>query len=232
MRSRHADRFCHDSHAPRYDENVRRESDPIRAGYASVLSWVASRIRPGSRVLDLGAGTGNLDILLPQVGALVCVDVSTRMLDLAKEKLRPLGTASFVVDDLLSYCSTTAETFDHVVSTYAIHHLTDEEKHELFRCLPRIVSPGGTAVFGDLMFTDEADKALISERHRVLGTGVDEDIQDEYFWNIEVARTALSGLRWRAEARRFSELSWAVEASRAPTTASGEGAPSDARTCR
>jgi putative AdoMet-dependent methyltransferase len=215
MRSRHSERFCHDPDAQRYDADVLRETDPIRAGYADVLSWVASRVRPGSRVLDLGAGTGNLDRLLPPLERLVCVDVSPRMLDVAKEKLRGIDGVGFVIDDLLSYCASTTEVFDHVVGTYAIHHLTDGEKRELFGCLPRIVADGGTAVFGDLMFADEADKARICERHRELGTGVDEDASDEYFWNIEDARTGMARLGWVLEARRFSELSWAVEAGRA-----------------
>jgi putative AdoMet-dependent methyltransferase len=183
VRSRYAEYFCHDSDASRYDSDVPRDSHPIRQGYAAVLSWVASRVRPNSRVLDLGAGTGNLDLLLPPLGKLVCVDVSTRMLDIAREKLRCAGDVSYVIDDVLSYCSTTTEVLDHIVSTYAVHHLTDDEKHELLCSLPRVVESGGTAVFGDLMFADEIEKARISERHRERGTGIDEDIRDEYFWN-------------------------------------------------
>jgi putative AdoMet-dependent methyltransferase len=211
MRSRYAEHFCHDADASRYDGDVLRESHPIRRGYSSVLSWVASRVRRDSRVLDLGAGTANLDVRLPPFRRLVCVDVSARMLEIGRGKLSGLPCVSFVVDDLLSFCSTTTDVFDHIVSTYAIHHLTDGEKSELLRCLPRLLERGGRAVFGDLMFADEREKARITERHRELRTGIDEDIADEYFWDIERTRTQMDGQEWRIEVQRFSELSYGIE---------------------
>lgn len=108
----------------------------------------------------------------------------------------------------------TTKVFDHIVSTYAIHHLTDDEKHELLRSLPRVVERGGTAIFGDLMFADDDEKARISACHREQGTGIDEDIKDEYFGNIEDTRTVLARQGWRVETQRLSELSWAMEVRR------------------
>ena len=92
MRSRHADYFNHDEDAPGYDADVADESSPIRAGYAAVLGWVIERagIGAGSRVLDLGAGTGNLSGRIAACGELVCVDVSGKMSALAAPKLAHL----------------------------------------------------------------------------------------------------------------------------------------------
>jgi SAM-dependent methyltransferase len=93
MRSRHADRFNHDEDAPEYDLDVRNEEDPIRAGYAELLEWVAreASIGPDARVLELGSGTGNLTALLPPARELLCVDISGAMTHLAREKLARRG---------------------------------------------------------------------------------------------------------------------------------------------
>ena len=59
-----------------------------------------------------------------------------------------------VKDDLLSYAANPDRVFDIVVSTYALHHLTDEEKGVLFDTLWSRIRPGGKAIFGDLMFAE------------------------------------------------------------------------------
>jgi hypothetical protein len=54
MRSKYADYFNHDADAAGYDQDVQNERDPIRAGYRAVLRWVADKVKPHSRVPDLG----------------------------------------------------------------------------------------------------------------------------------------------------------------------------------
>ena len=77
MRSRHVDRFNHDSEAGGYDSDVSDESNPVRNGYAATLDWVIEHASAGRNdtVIDLGAGTGNLAQRLGPVARLVCVDV-------------------------------------------------------------------------------------------------------------------------------------------------------------
>ena len=58
MKSEFADKFNHDEDAPDYDQDVRNEADPIRAGYDALLNWVAAQTgtaRSG-RILELGSG--------------------------------------------------------------------------------------------------------------------------------------------------------------------------------
>src|SRR5262249_40322620 len=133
MRSRHADTFNHDADAPGYDADVVDESQPIRAGYAALLDWIAvnAAIEPRHCVLELGAGTGNLTRRLPHAARIVAVDVSSEMLAIAQTKIaRPI---EWVRGDLLQYFDEHADRFDRFVSTYAIHHLVADEKVALFR---------------------------------------------------------------------------------------------------
>ena len=97
MRSKHVDEYNHDEDADGYDADVAEEGDPIREGYKAVLDWViqAADIHPGSRVLELGSGTGNLTARIPACAELVCVDISGRMEEIARPKLGPSDAAQF-----------------------------------------------------------------------------------------------------------------------------------------
>jgi putative AdoMet-dependent methyltransferase len=213
MRSRHIERFNHDAEAPGYDADVRNEADPIRAGYSALLDWVVASAAagPSETVTDLGAGTGNLAARLGPVGRLVCVDASTKMLDLARAKL-PSAT-EYVVADLLEYAGDGERDLDVVVSTYAIHHLTGDEKSVLFRALAGRLRSGGRFVAGDLMLASpEAAEDLRAE----IGADVlDELLAEEFPWYVDAATDSLAAagfadITWR----RFSALSWGVSARR------------------
>jgi tRNA (cmo5U34)-methyltransferase len=211
MRSEHVDRFNHDLEAPGYDADVRNEEDPIRAGYAAVLDWVVAQATagPADTVADLGAGTGNLAARLGPVARLVCVDASTEMLALAAPKLPP--ATEYVVADLLEYVSAGPRDLDVAISTYAIHHLTTDEKATLFRSLAARLRPGGRFVAGDLMLADRAAAADVADEvsAEVLG----ELLAEEFPWFVDedggaLAAAGFHDVRWE----RFSPLSWAVSA--------------------
>lgn len=216
MRSRFADKFNHDEDAPGYDADVLNEEHPVRAGYNAVLNWVAAVTTAGPEVsiLELGAGTGNLSVRLGSFRELVCVDVSKKMIEIGKKKLEGHEGITWVEDDLLSYAGSTDRIFDNVVSTYAVHHLTAEEKRALFDHLWARIRPGGKAVFGDLMFADRTARDTILERYRVEDPELYEDLRDEFPWDLEESTLALRKKGFRVLVRQFSELSWGIEAAR------------------
>ena len=152
MRSSHIDLYNHDEDAATYDQDVLRSEDPMREGYAEVLDWVARNagITQDSTVVELGSGTGNLTARLPQCRSLVCVDVSAEMTRIAKQKLRGASHVSYVQADILEYFDAAPPLFDVAISTYVVHHLTQQEKELLFDQLVQRLLPGGCALFGDL----------------------------------------------------------------------------------
>jgi len=217
-RSANADIFNHDPDAATYDKEVRNETDPIRTGYRDVLRWVIRHadITPTSRVLELGSGTGNLSALIASCGELVCVDVSEKMEAVAKCKVGHLVNRRFIKADILEVFTQELGKFDVVISTYAVHHLTDQEKRQLFALLVDRLLPSGRAVFGDLMVQnsfekDEMIRLYLAKGHRATA----QAIREEFFWLLDAATADLNDLRFKVEAERLSDLSYGVIAQKA-----------------
>ncbi|HXF60291.1 MAG TPA: class I SAM-dependent methyltransferase [Caldilineaceae bacterium] len=221
MQSRYGALFNHDPWADNYDLDVQNERDPVRTAYGEVLAWTVAQaaIGPGDVVVDLGAGTGNTALLIPQAAAIICVDLSARMIELARPKLAHRPEVRFVQADLLGFFDDLdfgaefgAPAFDALVSTYAVHHLTEDEKDELFHRIARHLRPGGRAAFGDLMVLNRAERDRLVDYYRELGDAdTVEGLTEEFFWIVEgiERRFADAGLAVTA-LRRFSTLSWGV----------------------
>ncbi len=104
--------------------------------------------------VDLGAGTGFVALALAQLtDSVLAVDISPVMAEslaaqAARDGLRNVGTA---VADLRTF-RLPAASVDLVVSSYALHHLRDEDKRTLVAEAARWLRPGGRIVVADMMF--------------------------------------------------------------------------------
>ena len=129
------------------------------AGYKDVLGTIFRIImeKPEAAVLDLGFGTGTLTTKLYENGCTIYgQDFSARMIQLAAEKMpgAHLYQGDFargLVEPLL------AQRYDFIVATYALHHLTDEQKVKLLHDLRRRLNPGGRILIGDIAFETRAE---------------------------------------------------------------------------
>ena len=210
MRSRHADDFNHDDDAPYYDTDVADETQPVRAGYRSVLKWIGDSVAPGSTVLDLGSGTGNTILALPADCHVTAVDVSRHMTDRARAKLRD-RSVDYHIQDVLEFvdCSS-LEQYDAVVSTYALHHLMPGERRDLFALLHARTKDAVQILVGDLMYKDEPDRARILAKYSKAHPDVAEGFDEEFYWAVDETTRDLSRIGWVTTWKRFSDLSWAV----------------------
>lgn len=140
-----------------YDASVQlsEESDTYPfAGYKTVLNFIYEQVRKGSgtRVLDIGFGTGVLTEKLYRDGYTITgIDFSRRMIEIAQQKM---PEAALICHDFsqgmpksLADC-----TYDAIVCTYAIHHLTDDQKSDFILELKKHLSPGGKILIGDVSF--------------------------------------------------------------------------------
>lgn len=129
------------------------------AGYKRVLGLIYETImkKTAPRVLDIGFGTATLTARLYEQGCEVYgQDFSARMLELAREKMPQahLYQGDFskgLVEPLAK------EQYDFIVSTYAMHHLTDEQKIDFMRALFARLAPGGQLLIGDVAFETQEE---------------------------------------------------------------------------
>jgi tRNA (cmo5U34)-methyltransferase len=132
-----------DAVAGSYDEGRRRLVPCLDDFYGTAVELAVRRLGPRPRILDLGAGTGLLSQLLATArpdAEFVLVDAAPDMLAVATGNLR----ATLRVQDLRDPLP--PGPFDAVVSALAIHHLTDDEKHDLYRRIVDVLVPAGVFV--------------------------------------------------------------------------------------
>ena len=147
---------------------ARADGIPHRTeGEGVLLSFVP---RTARRILDLGTGDGRLLALLriDRPGAEgVAVDFSPTMLAAARERFREVAAVRVVEHDLDEPLPPLGK-FDVVVSSFAIHHCTDERKRSLYGEIFGLLEPGG--VFLNLEHVASATPALHQRFLDALGT--------------------------------------------------------------
>ena len=105
-----------------------------------------ARIEPGQRVLDLGCGTATLTILIKQThptAEVVGLDGDPKILAIAEAKAAQAGVKLALDHGLAFEMPYPDQSFDRVVSSLVIHHLTTENKRRTFKEIYRILRPGG-----------------------------------------------------------------------------------------
>ena len=149
-REEHAARF--DEYAPDYDES---QDSPE---YRTCVSLVVEHARPDAddTVLDLGCGTGAIGLALADdAGRVVGRDISEGMLERAREKAAERGIETVDFGEGSFREPNVGESVDIVVSNFAMHHLSDDEKREAVD----VVADLGARrfVLGDVMLFGEPD---------------------------------------------------------------------------
>ena len=146
----HAARF--DEAAATYDDQG-NDTEEYRACVSLVVEAAGAVLDEDATVLDLGCGTGAVGLRLAgDAGRVVGRDISDGMLSRAREKATEAGLSNVefgegrfrspnVPDDV---------DVDVVVSNFAMHHLSDDEKREALDAIADL--DPDRVVLGDVMF--------------------------------------------------------------------------------
>jgi SAM-dependent methyltransferase len=174
---------------------ARADKIPHRVeGETVLLQFIPRDVR---RILDLGCGDGRLIALLridrPQAEA-VALDFSQTMLESARARFGNDPKIS-IIDHNLDDPLPALGQFDAVVSSFAIHHCTDERKKSLYAEIFELLMPGGA--FYNLEHVAPGSPELHARFLRALNiTPADEDpsnkclsVETQIAWLREIGFT-------------------------------------------
>jgi ubiquinone/menaquinone biosynthesis C-methylase UbiE len=146
-------------------------------GFDQVRDRLVAIADPGiaDACVDLGAGTGFVALAIaPLVGSVLAVDISPGMAESLAERATRAGMENVrtEVADLRTFTMPAASA-DLVVSSYALHHLRDEDKRALVAGAARWLRPGGRIVVADMMFgrgTTRRDRKILRDKVTALAS--------------------------------------------------------------
>ncbi len=140
----------------RVAERYARRPVADEAAYQRKLEVTRGYLRPEMEVLEFGCGTGSTALVhAPQVKRILAIDISARMIEIARDKAAAAGVENVVFEQAaIDGFSAPEGRFDAVLGLSVLHLLDD--KAAVIAKVHRMLKPGGifvssTACLGDTM---------------------------------------------------------------------------------
>jgi ubiquinone/menaquinone biosynthesis C-methylase UbiE len=165
---RDEDATIYDAIAPGYDRFAGPWNESFaKSALARLDDILAKRLKPGCRVLDAGCGTGERVrklLNLVDVGEIVALDSSPKMLDMARRKIAD-RRVRFVEGDVRQL-PFTDNTFDAVISTWVLE-LFDAPR-QIVQEFIRVINVEGFAAYSFITLPRESAEEMTDEFSRQL----------------------------------------------------------------
>ncbi len=134
----------------RSDEDSRlSRSQAARVEFLTTVRCIEEHLAPGSRILDIGAGTGAYSLYFAEKGHRVsALELADSNIAVFRSKLRPGLPVELVQGNALDLCRYPDAAFDAVLVFGPLYHLHSEE--DRLRCIQeakRVCKPGGMLFF-------------------------------------------------------------------------------------
>jgi SAM-dependent methyltransferase len=166
---------------------------------------------PGSRVLELGAGTGRATKFLARAaGRVVAFDVLPEMIAVARRRLATAPNVSLLVADMRGIAFRSSFDLIAAVDDPFVHLITDDDRDRAFASAARHLAPAGRFVLDAAWLSPErraaADGAgLAIERSERGGLRVRET------WRCDLeTRVCIASFEYRLQGRRVEQASFAA----------------------
>lgn len=128
-----------------YDEEGRLLSKHGQVEYLTTMRYIEKYLRPGMRILEVGAATGRYSHALAQMGYRVdAVELVQHNIDLFKENTKPGENVTICQGDARDLSFIEDDTFDLTLILGPMYHLfTVEDQKQALREAIRVTKPGG-----------------------------------------------------------------------------------------
>ncbi|MFD1708137.1 class I SAM-dependent DNA methyltransferase [Siminovitchia sediminis] len=200
-----------DAWSATYDETVGGGDNEYREvflHYEQILEEVAKNSK--GYIVEFGVGTGNLTEKLVRRGLQVYgIEPSKGMRVKATEKLPNIP---IVKGDFLLFPPPEFKP-DTIVSTYAFHHLKDEEKRAAIAKYSQMLGDSGKMVFADTVFLDEkAKQDMIKEAQKKKFYRLAADLKSEYYTTIPFLEEICKEYCFQVHFKRMNTFVWLMVA--------------------
>ena len=137
-------------------ESVKKDYDLIADNYAEefgtkiedldVINEFMEKLKPNAKILDLGAGTGNLtDLFIKNNYDSICYDFSKEMMRKSKEYF---GDLPYILDDMLNVKDHFEnKSFDGIIAFYSLFHIPKENLNTMFSDISDLLKDNGLLCF-------------------------------------------------------------------------------------
>lgn len=199
--------------AVRYDKMVQKPIDDelgLFEKYDEVLEEIRRKIlhHGAKTVVDIGCGTGNLCGELSTGIEVTGIDQSPEMLARAKEKYpsMKLKLGNFLDEPEWE------QKADVVVTTYALHSLSKEEKQQAIRNMLTYLKADGKILIADFMFLDSETRTKC--REKLCGEGREDlwsFIEGKHYADLEELQCYVRSLGCKIHSRHVVNFTWIAE---------------------
>lgn len=133
-----------------YDEDDRLVSNRAHnMEYLTTMRYIQRFLKPGAKILEIGAGTGRYSIALAKMGYNVtAVDLAPKHVGIMKQKSRRLKNFKCMVADCLDLSMFKDDSFDMVLNLGPMYHLFHQkDKHQAIKETIRVAKKNGICMF-------------------------------------------------------------------------------------
>lgn len=202
-----------DEWAKSYDETVYgtdNEYVEVFENYEDILEYISNEVADKNGIIvEIGVGTGNLTKLLYEKDLnVVGIEPSKEMRKIAKEKLQDVD----ILDGHFLSIPINKKV-DAIVSSYAFHHLTYDEKKKALEYLDSKLNNNGKIVIADTMFeSDEYKENLLKYVESNKCFNLLNDLKTEYYELLDDLCVLFKELNYSYSLKKMNKYVWIISA--------------------